>query len=346
VTHPTVPEHELAPIRDALTAGITVETSGSTSRPKRVVLSTDALRASVATTATAIGVGGWVLALPLTYIAGIMVVLRALDAGTPLVDARREPFDARVFCSLTRDLPGGTWFTAVVPAQLVRLVDFAEGDTDARDALRRFERILVGGQAIPAGLFERATALGIRVTKTYGSAETAGGVVYDGRPVGDTAVRIDAEGRIVISTSSLASEYRDDPERTSESFFTDEEGVRWWRTTDLGSMDDGILTVTGRSDDIIVTGGIKVSLGDIDRVLDAAGIDAAVSWFADDTWGQVPALVSTSELDRDAVRSLIERELSKEARPYRFVVVDEIPRLSSGKVDRRAIREIVADSKS
>jgi O-succinylbenzoic acid--CoA ligase len=95
-----------------------------------------------------------------------------------------------------------------------------------------------------------------------------------------------------------------------------------------------------------VTGGIKVSLGDIDRVLDAAGVNAVASWFADDTWGQVPALVSETELDRDAVRDLIEREVSTEARPYRFVTVPELPRLSSGKIDRRAVHDLVSNVES
>ena len=336
-----LPEHELEPIRDALVNGITVETSGSTARPKRVRLSGSALIASARATSGAIGEGGWVLALPLSYIAGIMVAVRSLVAETPLVDARREPFDAREFAQLAGSLPDLTWFTALVPAQLIRLVDFAEGDADARDALRRFSRVLVGGQAIPSGLIDRATALGIRVTKTYGSAETAGGVVYDGRPIGDTRVRIAEDGRVIIASSSLADEYHGDTELTATSFWVDD-GTRWWFTTDLGVLDDGVLTILGRVDDIIITGGIKVSLGDIDRVLESAGVDAVASWFADDTWGQVPALVSTSDLDREVMRDLIERELSKAARPYRFVAVSELPRLSSGKIDRRALQELVA----
>ncbi|MBJ7433182.1 MAG: AMP-binding protein [Microbacteriaceae bacterium] len=340
-----LPDHELEPIRDALTNGITVKTSGSTARPKRVRLRGSALISSARATSDEIGEGGWVLALPLTYIAGIMVVVRSLVAETPLVDARREPFDVREFATLAASLADGIWFTALVPAQLVRLVDLAEGDTDARDALRRFSRILVGGQAIPSGLIDRATALGIRVTKTYGSAETAGGVVYDGRPIGDTRVRIAENGRVIIATSSLADEYLGDTELTATSFRVDD-GTRWWHTTDAGELTDDELVILGRMDDVIITGGIKVSLGDIDRVLESAGIDAVASWFTDGTWGQVPALVSTSNLDREVVRDLIERELSKAARPYRFVTVLELPRLSSGKIDRRALNELVAGDES
>ena len=338
--------NDIDAIRAALDTGIVVETSGSTSRPKRVQLSAAALRASAEATAEVLGTGGWVLALPLSYIAGIMVVVRSLVSGTPLIDARHEPFDARSFMDIIQNLPAGTWFTSLVPAQLVRLLDFAEGAVTARDALRRFDRILVGGQAIPAGVVDRAAALGIRITRTYGSAETAGGVVYDGHPIGDTVVRIDEDGRIAISTSSLADGYDGDHALTSENFIVDDDGRRWWRTTDLGSLENGVLTVEGRADDVIVTGGIKVSLGDVDRVLGAAGIDAIATWFPDDTWGQVPAVVSTTELDRTEIRTLIERELSREARPYRFVTVTDFPRLSSGKVDRRALRELVAAAES
>lgn len=341
-----VPADDINPIRESLVSGITVDTSGSTSRPKHVRLSGNALVASARATTGAIGRGGWILALPLTYIAGIMVVARTLVDGTPLVDARREPFDPRVFARMIGELPEGVWFTALVPAQLVRLVDFAEGDTVARDALRRLNRILVGGQATPAGLIERATGLGLQVTRTYGSAETAGGVVYDGHPIGDTAIRIASDNRIDISSSTLADDYVGDPDLTESSFVVDELGVRWWRTTDLGSMTDGLLTVLGRADDIIITGGIKVSLADIDQVLADAGFDAVATWFPDETWGQVPAVVSTAELDRDAIRSLIETALSKESRPYRFVTVDALPRLESGKIDRRTVRALVEHSQS
>lgn len=333
---PTITADELARLEPALLDGIVVETSGSTEKPKRVMLSADAIRASAAATASVIGVGGWVLVLPLSYIAGIMVVARALIAGQPLVDFRAEPFSAERFVDSVKELPEGTWFTSFVPTQLARLVDLAEADSDAVTALTRFDAILVGGQAIAAGLVERAAALGVRVIKTYGSAETAGGVVYDGIPIGDTELRIAEDGVLEIRSSSLASGYLGDDERTARDFTNG-----WFRTSDIAHIDNGRLVIDGRVDDIIVTGGVKVSLADIERVLQVAGISAVATWFADDEWGQVPALVSTDVLDLDTARRVIETALGKAARPYRAVTVAEIPTLSSGKVDRIAIREIV-----
>lgn len=325
---------ELAAVPDE--CALVVLTSGSTSKPKKVMLSATALRASAQATAETIGIGRWVLALPLTYIAGLMVVVRSLEYGNEPVVFADDSFAAENFAAFVNDLPEDRWFTSLVPAQLARLVDAAESDGPARAALARFDAILVGGQAIPTGLVKRAMELGARVITTYGSAETAGGVVYDGEPIGDTQLRITDDGVLEISTSSLANGYADDDELSKEAFHGG-----WFRTSDLAHIDDGRLVVDGRIDDIIVTGGVKVSLADIERVLESAGYSAVATWFADDEWGQVPALVSTQPLDLVEIRAVVEARLGKAARPYRIVTVSTIPTLSSGKVDRVAIREIV-----
>ena len=319
---------------------LVVLTSGSTANPKQVSLSAKALMASARATAEAIGSGRWVLALPLTYIAGLMVVIRSIESGTELVSYDESTFDAESFATVVNELPEDTWFTSLVPAQLSRFVDHAETNADGVAALTKFRAILVGGQAIPAGVVDRATALGANVIRTYGSAETAGGVVYDGTPIGDTELRIAEDGVLEIRSSSLATGYLGDDDRTRETFVDG-----WYRTSDLAHLDNGRLVIDGRVDDIIVTGGVKVSLADIERVLSRHGYNAIASWFPDDEWGQVPALVSTDELDRDVVRAIIEDELGKAARPYRIVRVETVPTLSSGKVDRAAVREIVLNSR-
>ncbi|MFZ4505443.1 MAG: AMP-binding protein [Microbacteriaceae bacterium] len=319
---------------------LVVLTSGSTAAPKRVMLSAESLRASAAATGDALGDGRWVLALPLTYIAGLMVVVRSLESGSEPVVFADDDFSAEAFCEFTHNLPDDTWFTALVPTQLARLVDLAERDDTAARALSRFAAILVGGQAIPAQLVERATRLGARVVRTYGSAETAGGVVYDGMPIGDTQLRVNDDGILEVSSSSLAIGYLGDDARTVETFVDG-----WFRTSDRAHFDDGRLVIDGRADDIIVTGGVKVSLADIDRVLEQFPGNARATWFTDDEWGQVPAIVADSALNLDDVRALVENELGKAARPYRLVTVDHLPVLSSGKSDRNALHEIAEGNK-
>ena len=227
-------------------------------------------------------------------------------------------------------------YTALVPAQLSRLVDEAEADDALRRALAGFSRILVGGQATPAPLVDRATALGWRLTRTYGSSETCGGVVYDGRAIGQTEVRI-IDGRVELGGPTLAEYYLDDPERT-EAAFVEHDGQRWYRTDDAGELADGVLRVTGRIDDTIVTGGLKVRLGDVERIVrEQPGLaDAVVVAGHDPEWGEVPVVVTTVRADLEALRRAVGAVLPPEARPDRIVTVDTVPLLPSGKPDRLA----------
>ena len=225
---------------------VVVQSSGSTARPKRVALSGDALLASAAASESFLGgPGQWLLALPQTYIAGIGVLVRSLAADTEPVVMDPTGFTAARFVEAAAQLDGKLRFTSLVPAQLTRLLDAPE----AHVALRRFDRVLVGGQATPAPLLQRAAELGVRLTRTYGSSETAGGCVYDGVPIGATQLRV--TDQIEIAGPILAEGYLLDPERT-EAAFIDDGTTRWFRTGDAGTITDGVLSLTGRLDDVIV----------------------------------------------------------------------------------------------
>jgi len=229
-----------------------------------------------------------------------------------------------------------------VPAQLSRLVDDAEEDAPLRKALASFSRILVGGQATPAPLIARATALGWRITRTYGSSETSGGCVYDGLPIGQTQVRIE-DGRVELGGPTIAEYYLVDPART-EACFIEDDGQRWYRTDDAGELaDDGELRVLGRLDDTIVSGGLKVRLGEVERIVrEQPGLaDAVVVPGHDPEWGEVPVAVTTTPADLRALRRAVGEALGPESRPDRIRVLDALPMLPSGKPDRLAIARLV-----
>lgn len=314
---------------------LVVQSSGSTARPKRVALSADALLANAAASASALGgQGQWLLALPTNYIAGINVLVRAMAADTELVTMPSPRFDVADFikCALAMHEP--VRFTSLVPAQLATLID----SPSAHAVLKRFDHILVGGQAMAPSLRERADELGIAYTRTYGSAETAGGCVYDGVPVGSTELRI-TDGEIEVSGPNLAEGYLDE-KLTLERFHV-EAGKRWYRTGDLGSLNDGVLAVSGRLDDVIISGGVNVSLGEVERIVQTLIADAVVVAGVDDRWGQSPVVVATTSVDLDEVRRVVRGALGAAAAPSRVVVVPRIPLLNSGKPDRRAIQAAV-----
>ena len=337
---------------------LVVETSGSTGHAKRVALSADALLAGAAAADQALsGPGQWLLALPAHYIAGLNVLVRSITAGTEPVLLGPGGFDPRAFARAARRLDHPVRYVSLVPAQLAALLDAAEAergseaaeagsapdDAGVAGALRGFAAVLVGGQATPASLIARARLLGVPIVRTYGASETSGGCVYDGVPVGRTRVEI-VDGQIELSGPSLFDEYLADPERT-EAALTTRDGLRWYRTGDHGTVsDEGVLTVTGRLDDVIVSGGEKVSLGVVERVVrERPGLDAAVVVRSPHPrWGEVPVVVTTGAApDLLELRRAVVERAGRAAAPDRVVVLAALPLLSSGKPDRRALERAV-----
>ncbi|MDD7961569.1 AMP-binding protein [Microbacterium thalli] len=334
-----------------------VTTSGSTGVPKSVVLSRSALIASATATAERIGEGRWLLALAPSYVAGLQVLVRGLLAGhEPAVLS--GSFSPAAFAAVTASLHssiGGERvpvYTSLVPTQVSDLLDAAETDAAVAASLRAFEAILVGGQALPAALRERAEDAGARIVRTYGSTETSGGCVYDGIPLPGVSARIVA-GEVQLSGPTLADGYLGEPQRTAEVFVVDD-GRRWYRTGDAGELHEGTLRVTGRIDNVIVSGGVNVSLDRVESaVRELPGLGAAVVVpVGDDRWGEASVVVVARNalaavgVDEDAalaaVRATIAERIGKPARPTRVVAIDRMPLLTSGKPDRAAVRRALA----
>ncbi len=329
-------------VADALagrTRGIAVTTSGSTGEPLEVLLTAEALRASAAATATELGSAGhWLLALPTDRIAGAMVVVRAALAGSAVTGVAPGSFTPETFAAATDRLPpNAPRFVSLVPTQLRRLLASPVG----RDALSAFDAVLVGGASV--GVQE----LPGNVVRTYGLTETAGGCVYNGHAIGDTAVRLHADGRVLIATSSLAEDYRPAQPDAWEQW--DER--RWLVTSDLGEWTaDGRLSILGRVDDIITTGGFKVHPRTVEQAVDAMDwvSEVAVVGAQNPEWGQIVvafiAPAERSEIKRLwELRAALEPSLPKHALPTELVVVESLPRLPSGKVNYPALRALAAD---
>ncbi|GAA3765656.1 o-succinylbenzoate--CoA ligase [Microbacterium kribbense] len=353
----------LGTTRDATTTvadgtAAVITTSGSTGIPKRVVLSRAALIASGTATATRVGAGPWLLALPPGYVAGLQVLSRSLLAGHEpvLLDGSFRP---EAFAAAALAMPAGGLYTSLVPAQLTRLLDAAEHDDAVAAALRVFAAILVGGQALPALVRRRAQDAGARIVRTYGATETCGGCVYDGVPLDGVTIRV-AAGEVQLSGPVLADGYLDDAALTDAAFPRDADGTRWYRTGDAGAVDAGVLRVHGRIDNVIISGGINISLDRVERVVrDVAGLaGAVVVGVPDGRWGEASVIVVArgavapdadpraaprdTEADLlEAARRAVADQIGPHARPARLVFVDEMATLHSGKPDRAAIARAV-----
>jgi O-succinylbenzoic acid--CoA ligase len=187
---------------------LVVATSGSTGRPKGVLLPASALHASAAATQARLGgPAQWLLAVPPHNVAGVLVLVRSVLAGTePVVLDLAAGFRAGAFVEATDRLTGSRRNVSLVPTQLARVLD----DAEAAAALATYDAVLVGGAATPAALLDRARDADVRVVTTYGMTETCGGCVYDGRPL--DGVTVDADGGVLrIRGPVVASGYRNDP---------------------------------------------------------------------------------------------------------------------------------------
>ncbi len=328
---------------------VVVRTSGSSGIPKAVALSADALRASAEATHEAFGgPGQWLVTLPGHLVSGLQMLVRSAVSGIApeFFDGRATGgFDPAALLDRAEHMDHERRYVSLVPVQFARLLDLAEADAGAAEALRGFDAVLVGGQHVSLELRRRAHDLGVALKRSYGMTETAGGCVYDGVEIGDTRVRI-REGEVQLAGSVLALGYVGDPALTAERFVL-ERDTRWYRTGDAGHLLGGMLTVTGRLDRVIVSGGVNVSLDEIERITsEQPGWErAAAVGVADPEWGERPVLVrepgdEAIHLEFDGLRDLLRAQLGPAAVPERLLEVDELPRLTGGKIDRRAVEAI------
>jgi O-succinylbenzoic acid--CoA ligase len=308
---------------------VVVETSGSSGEPKRVVLSRAAVLASVAATERRLGGSGrWLLALPAAYVAGLQVVVRSLAAGhQPSLFEEHGSIAAAVSA---RDLD----FVSLVPTQLHRLL----ADPDETAALRTFRTVLLGGGPIEPALRERAAAAGVTVVATYGSAETAGGCVYDGVGLDGVGLAVDADGRLRISGPMLFDRYDGDPALTADALVDG-----WFLTSDAARIDeDGRLRVLGRLDDVVVTGGVNVPAPAVARRVreHPAVVEAEVLGVPDPEWGNrlVAFVVGTVALAD--LREWVAEQHPRSWAPRQVVLLPAVPMLANGKPDRVRLREL------
>lgn len=348
---PGTPGEEVERLRRAALpegTALVIRTSGSTGVPKAVALSAGALRAAAEATNDAFGgPGEWVVALPIHLISGVQMLVRAALSGVPpvFVDG---PFDPDRLLDAPR--AHERRYVSLVPVQLARLLDRAEHDAEAAAALREFDRVLVGGGRLSTELRQRAFDLGVAVRRSYGMTETAGGCVYDGVEIGDTRVRI-RDGEVQLAGSQLALGYVGDPDLTADRF-VGTGADRWYRTGDAGELLGGMLRVTGRLDRVIVSGGVNVSLDEIERVAgEVPGWAHAVAvGVPHPEWGERPALViegaEPPEAAREALRRHLRRVLGAAAVPERVLAVPHLPRLAGEKPDYLALGVLAATGAS
>lgn len=325
-------------------------TSGTTGTPRAVVHSlANHLYSALGSAANLPLDAGdrWLVALPMSHVAGLSILFRCLLAGATALIARTgsfrddgsRPDDARAL------LPRATRLS-VVPAQLQRLI---EVPADQRSALRS---VLVGGQATSPALLERARAAGIPVLTTYGSTEMASQIATatpgddlppgaSGRVLPHRRLRI-RDGRIEVGGETLCAGIL--TPAGIDPLPLEPDG--WLRTGDCGHLGaDGILTVTGRADGMFISGGENIHPQEIEEVLGAhPSVALAVVVPAPDPdpdFGSRPvAFIESPGLPpEDELHALLAERLPRYKHPVRYLPMPADAHTPLGKPDRTLLTD-------
>lgn len=326
-------------------------TSGTTGRPKAARLTFENFFASAAASAFNIGISPadrWLACMPLCHIGGLSILTRSLLQGTTVVLHRA--FDPAAVNGALRD--EAVTLLSVVPTMLQRML---EADTDPYPPTVR--AVLVGGGPVSRELLQQAADRGLPVLQTYGlteatsqvttlaPADALGHLGSAGKPLVGIQLRIDAPpgeaGEILVAGPTVFAGYFDDPAATARAL---RDG--WLHTGDIGRLDsDGFLYVLDRRNDLIVSGGENVYPAEVEAALEAhPGVrEAAVVGVPDPRWGQVVAAALVLEpgatVEESELDAWLRPRLAGYKLPRRWLVLDALPRTTSGKLQRRLVRD-------
>jgi len=322
---------------------LVISTSGSEGEPRGVMLSNAALDAAAAAANRHLPLHAgdlWLACLPLYHIGGQAILWRCARAGAGVL--LHDGFNAEAVAADLRRYP--VTHISLVPAMLARLLD--AGATPPAS----LRHVMIGGAALSQTLFDRATAAGWPLNPSYGMSETAAQIAtwtpadgpwhegLVGRPLTGSEFVLAVDGRIRIRGPQLMLGYLD-------GSGIDVDG--WLTTGDLGKIDAfGRLTVTGRADDMLVSGGNNVHPLVVESCLAAcSGVhDVAVTGLPDPVWGDLIVALVVGETPRKDLLAWCRARLPSAAQPRRIVHLDALPRNAAGKLERAALRRLAREA--
>lgn len=277
---------------------ISISTSGSSGVPKEILIPASAMIFNARNTNNYLNAKSgnrWSLLLSPEHTAGLNVLVRSIELGTTPVTQNES-----------------AEFTAIVPTQLFRALN---GDSQLLTHLQGCQAVLVGGAAADEKLLAAANEKQINCVTTYGMTETSGGCIYNGVPLPGVEIRVNET--IEIKGPMLARV------PLKDGFFV---------TSDLGKLEAGKLIVLGRADDVINSGGKKVSLSKVENAL---GETFAAFGTENIEWGAALNIATTGNMSDEEIQLVLSVKFGVKA--LQIYRVNEIPRTALEKVDRQAL---------
>ena len=296
---------------------VLVHTSGSTGKPKPMLVEKRRMEASARITCDFLGlkVGDTaLLCMSLDYIAGKMMVVRSLTCGLRLMTVKpcgnplatmKEPVD----------------FAAMVPMQVYNTLQVPE----ERERLMQIKHLIIGGGAIDDALAKELKSFPNAVWSTYGMTETLSHIALrrlNGDEASEWYTPFEGVGLSLTEEGCLA---------------IDAPAVHEGRlvTNDIAELSDKGFRIVGRKDNVICSGGIKIQIEEVERLLRPHVSSAfMITKCADKKFGEQVVLLTESN-DMDVLRGVCERVLPKYWQPRCFLHIDRLPMTETGKPARK-----------
>ena len=353
---PELPPNARVSEDDAL---LLVYTSGTSGRPKGVVLAQKALIANAKMSVECHGLApeDTVLnVLPLFHVGGLNILpTPAFSIGATVV--LHEKFDPDAMCEALQRVN----YAITVPTVLQAVI----ASRNWKDAdLKNLKGLSIGSTDVPVELIETVQARGVPVMQVYGATETSPFAIYQtrddavattgtlGRAGCTCAIRLvdewidvaDGEpGEIWVKGDNVLTKYWNEPQMTEAALI---EG--WFRTGDVAIRnEDGLYRFADRIKHVIISGGENIYPAEIERVLRRHPEIAEVSvvGMPDEKWGEIPVavVVSRKPISESDVLAALDGEIARYKRPRKVVFTEALPRNAMGKVVVDAVRKMISD---
>ncbi len=302
---------------------VELQTSGSTGKPKVMQATKSAMRASAQRSLETLHItpgSTTLLCLPLQYIAGKMMVVRALIGDLRLITAAPSlhPYE---------HLSVAPQFVALTPLQAAASLEVAK----EKALLEATDCIILGGGSVSHTLEDNLQSCRGRVYSTYGMTETFSHIALrllngDGRtdwysPLRGVKVSLNTNGCLVVSDSVTNNSLLD--------------------TNDIAKINDlGQFRILGRRDNVVCSGGIKLHLEKIEATLQAEKYGILLTSIPDPALGEALVCLYSSDVEEAFLREHCAKSLAKYEQPRYYLRVKAIPLTETGKPARASAKEI------
>lgn len=311
---------------------VQVQTSGSTGVPKQMLVEKRRMLASARTTCDFLGLNegdSALLCMSPDYIAGKMMVVRALERNLRLITVEASGHPLATIKTQSRGLPTCIDFAAMVPMQVWNSLQVPE----ERERLRQIRHLIIGGGSIDEAMAAELKDFPNAVWSTYGMTETLSHIALrrlSGPESSDWYTPFDS---VHLSLSDEGCLVIDAPKVCSKTLVTNDRAEL---------LPDGRFRILGRKDNMICSGGIKIQAEEVERQLSPHLHEPfLISKRPDPKFGEVVVLLTEGLADE--ARAVCERILPKYHRPRVYLHVDHIPLTETGKPARREAERMASE---